>query len=102
MQADSGKTLAVRNPASGEVIGTVPALGRAETRRAIEAANAAYPAWRAMLAKDRAVILHKLAALMHANADDLAAIMTAEQGKPLAEAKGEVVYAASLHRVVRR
>ncbi len=88
VQADSGKTIAVRNPATGEVIGSVPAMGRAETRRAIEAANAAYPAWRAMLAKDRAVILHKLARLMHENADDLAAIMTAEQGKPLAEAKG--------------
>jgi succinate-semialdehyde dehydrogenase/glutarate-semialdehyde dehydrogenase len=93
--ADSGKTIAVRNPASGEVIGEVPAMGQAETRRAIEAANAAWPAWRAMLAKDRAVILHKIAALMHENSDDLAAIMTAEQGKPLAEAKGEVVYAAS-------
>ncbi len=95
VQADSGKTLSVRNPATGEVIGTVPAMSGAETRRAIEAANAAWPAWRAMLAKDRAVILHKLAALMHENADDLAAIMTAEQGKPLAEAKGEVVYSAS-------
>ena len=95
VQADSGKTIAVRNPATGEVIGEVPAMGQAETRRAIEAANAAWPAWRAMLAKDRAVILHKIAALMHENSDDLAAIMTAEQGKPLAEAKGEVVYAAS-------
>ncbi|MFM7417141.1 MAG: aldehyde dehydrogenase family protein, partial [Alphaproteobacteria bacterium] len=95
VQSDSGKTIAVRNPATGEVIGEVPAMGQAETRRAIEAANAAWPAWRAMLAKDRAVILHKIAALMHENADDLAAIMTAEQGKPLAEAKGEVVYAAS-------
>ena len=95
VQADSGKTLSVRNPATGEVIGTVPALSGAETRRAIEAANAAWPAWRAMLAKDRAVILHKLAKLMHENADDLAAIMTAEQGKPLAESKGEVVYSAS-------
>ncbi|MEN9499942.1 MAG: hypothetical protein RIS83_1761, partial [Pseudomonadota bacterium] len=95
VQADSGKKIAVRNPATGEVIGEVPAMSQAETRRAIEAANAAWPAWRAMLAKDRAVILHKIAALMHENSDDLAAIMTAEQGKPLAEAKGEVVYAAS-------
>ena len=95
VQADSGKTIAVKNPATGEVIGTVPALGRAETRRAIEAANAAWPAWRAMLAKERCVILQKLAALMHQHADDLAAIMTAEQGKPLAESKGEVVYSAS-------
>ena len=95
VQADSGKTIAVRNPATGEVIGEVPAMGQAETRRAIEAANTAWPAWRAMLAKDRAVILHKIVALMHENSDDLAAIMTAEQGKPLAEAKGEIVYAAS-------
>lgn len=95
VQADSGKTIAVRNPATGEVIGNVPALGQAETRRAIEAANAAWPAWRAMLAKERCAILMKLAALMHQHADDLAAIMTAEQGKPLAEAKGEVIYSAS-------
>jgi succinate-semialdehyde dehydrogenase/glutarate-semialdehyde dehydrogenase len=95
VQADSGRTIEVRNPASGELVGTVPAMGAAETRRAIEAANAAYPAWRAMLAKERAAILQKLAALMHQHADDLAAIMTAEQGKPLAEAKGEVAYSAS-------
>ncbi|MBR0642080.1 NAD-dependent succinate-semialdehyde dehydrogenase [Plastoroseomonas hellenica] len=95
VQADSGKTLAVKNPATGEVIGHVPALGAAETRRAIEAANAAWPAWRAMLAKERGAILRRLNDLMLANADDLAAIMTAEQGKPLAEAKGEVVYSAS-------
>jgi len=95
IQADSGKTIAVRNPANGEVIGEVPALGVAETRRAIEAAQAAFAGWRAMLAKDRAAILRKLNDLMLANADDLAAIMTAEQGKPLAEAKGEIAYAAS-------
>jgi succinate-semialdehyde dehydrogenase / glutarate-semialdehyde dehydrogenase len=95
VQAESGKTIAVRNPATGEVIGQVPAMGREETRRAIEAANAAWPAWRAMLAKERAAILQRIAALMHQHADDLAAIMTAEQGKPLAEAKGEVVYSAS-------
>jgi len=95
VQADSGRTMAVRNPATGEVIGHVPAMGQAETRRAIEAAHAAFPAWRAMLAKERAAILHRLARLMHENADDLAVIMTAEQGKPLAEAKGEVAYAAS-------
>ncbi|MGK7864808.1 NADP-dependent succinate-semialdehyde dehydrogenase [Falsiroseomonas sp. E2-1-a4] len=95
IQADSGKTIAVRNPANGEVIGEVPALGAAETRRAIEAAQAAFAGWRAMLAKDRAAILRKLNDLMLANADDLAAIMTAEQGKPLAEAKGEIAYAAS-------
>ncbi|MBR0664269.1 NAD-dependent succinate-semialdehyde dehydrogenase [Roseomonas hellenica] len=95
VQADSGKTLAVKNPATGEVIGHVPALSAVETRRAIEAANAAWPAWRAMLAKERGAILRRLNDLMLANADDLAAIMTAEQGKPLAEAKGEVVYSAS-------
>lgn len=95
VQADSGKTLAVRNPATGEVIGHVPAMSAAETRRAIEAANAAWPAWRAMLAKERGAILRRLNDLMLANADDLAAIMTAEQGKPLTEAKGEVVYSAS-------
>jgi succinate-semialdehyde dehydrogenase/glutarate-semialdehyde dehydrogenase len=95
IEADNGKTITVVNPATGEALGTVPALGQAETRRAIEAANAAYPAWRAMTAKERATILRKLNDLMLANADDLAAIMTAEQGKPLAEAKGEVAYAAS-------
>ena len=95
VQADSGKTLEVRNPATGEVIGTVPAMGVAETRRAIEAAQAAFAGWRAMLAKDRAAILRRLNDLMLANTDDLAAIMTAEQGKPLAESKGEIAYAAS-------
>ncbi len=95
VQADSGKTIAVPNPATGEIIGEVPALGAAETRRAIEAADRALPAWRAMLAKERAAILRKLYDLMLANADDLAAIMTAEQGKPLAESRGEITYAAS-------
>ncbi len=85
----------MRNPANGEVIGEVPALGAAETRAAIEAAYAAYPAWRALTAKERAAILRRLNDLMLANADDLAVIMTAEQGKPLAEAKGEIAYAAS-------
>ncbi|MES2712332.1 MAG: NAD-dependent succinate-semialdehyde dehydrogenase [Pseudomonadota bacterium] len=95
IQADSGKTIEVRNPANGELVGVVPALGTAETRRAIEAAHAALPAWRAMLAKERSAILRKLFDLMIANTDDLAAIMTAEQGKPLAESKGEIAYAAS-------
>jgi succinate-semialdehyde dehydrogenase/glutarate-semialdehyde dehydrogenase len=95
VQADGGKTIAVRNPATGEVVGQVPAMGAAETRRAIDAAAAALGAWRAMLAKERAAILRRLNDLMLANTDDLAAIMTAEQGKPLAEAKGEVAYAAS-------
>ncbi|HEX4365655.1 MAG TPA: aldehyde dehydrogenase family protein, partial [Rhodopila sp.] len=95
VEADNGKTITVRNPATGEAVGEVPNMGTAETRRAIEAANAAYPAWRAMLAKERGAILRKLSDLMLANADDLAVIMTAEQGKPLAESKGEIVYAAS-------
>ena len=95
VRADNVKTLTVRNPATGEPVGEVPAVGAAETRRAIEAAHAALPAWRAMLAKERAAVLRKLNDLMLANADDLAAIMTAEQGKPLAESKGEVAYAAS-------
>ena len=95
VQADSGRTFAVRNPATGEMVGEVPAMGRAETRRAIEAANRAQPAWRAMLAKERAAILRRLFDLMLANTDDLAIIMTAEQGKPLTESKGEIAYAAS-------
>jgi succinate-semialdehyde dehydrogenase/glutarate-semialdehyde dehydrogenase len=95
IEADSGKTIAVKNPATGEVVGEVPAMGAAETRRAIEAANRALPAWSGLLAKERSVILRKLNDLMLANTDDLAAIMTAEQGKPLAESKGEIAYAAS-------
>ena len=95
VQADSGRTIVVKNPATGEAIGEVPALGAAETRRAIEAAHRAQAGWRAMLAKDRAAILRKLNDLMLANADDLAVIMTAEQGKPLSESKGEIAYAAS-------
>jgi succinate-semialdehyde dehydrogenase/glutarate-semialdehyde dehydrogenase len=93
--ADSGETIEVTNPATGQTIATVPKMGAAETRRAIEAANAAWPAWRGMLAKERAAILRRWFELMHENADDLALIMTAEQGKPLAEAKGEVAYGAS-------
>ncbi len=93
--AGSNETIDVTNPATGNVIGTVPKMGVAETRRAIEAANAALPAWRAMTAKERAKILRTLADSMMANADDLAVLMTAEQGKPLAESKGEIAYAAS-------
>ncbi|MFO1406152.1 MAG: NADP-dependent succinate-semialdehyde dehydrogenase [Steroidobacteraceae bacterium] len=95
IDADTGGTVAVTNPATGETLGTVPNLGAAETRRAIEAAAAAFPAWAAKTAKERAVILRRWNDLMLANADDLAVLMTAEQGKPLAEARGEVVYAAS-------
>ena len=83
------------NPATGEVIGHVPKLGQAEAAKAIADANAAWPAWRKKTAKERATILKKWFDLMIANADDLALIMTSEQGKPLAEAKGEIMYAAS-------
>jgi len=93
--ADGGATINVTNPATGEVLGTVPKMGAAETRRAIEAANAAWPEWRKKPAKVRAAILRKWNDLILANADDLAALMTAEQGKPLAESKGEITYAAS-------
>ena len=95
VEADNGRTLTVRNPATGEPIGTVPALGAGETRRAIEAANRALPGWSAMLAKERAAVLRRLFDLMMENQDDLAVVLTAEQGKPLAEAKGEIAYAAS-------
>ncbi len=95
LDADAKGTIPVVNPATGGVLGTIPKMGAGETRRAIEAADAALPAWRARTAKDRAAILRKWFDLMLANADDLAVIMTAEQGKPLAESKGEIVYAAS-------
>jgi succinate-semialdehyde dehydrogenase/glutarate-semialdehyde dehydrogenase len=93
--ADSGGTVDVNNPATGVKLGTVPRMGAAEARRAIEAAAKAMPAWAAKNAKDRAIILRRWADLMIANQDDLATLMTAEQGKPLAEAKGEIAYAAS-------
>jgi succinate-semialdehyde dehydrogenase/glutarate-semialdehyde dehydrogenase len=93
--ADDGATIAVVNPATGETLGSVPKMGAAETRRAIDAANAAWPAWRKKSAKERATILRRWNDLMLEHADDLALIMTAEQGKPLAEAKGEITYAAS-------
>ena len=95
VDADDGATVAVRNPATGEQIGTVPVCGAAETRRAIEAAEAARHAWGRRPAKERSAILRRLNDLMLANQDDLALIMTSEQGKPLAEAKGEIAYAAS-------
>ena len=93
--ADGGETIDVNNPATGDILGVVPKLGAAETRRAIEAASAAYPAWRAKTAKERAHILRRLYDLMMANQEDLAVLMTAEQGKPLAESRGEVAYSAS-------
>jgi succinate-semialdehyde dehydrogenase/glutarate-semialdehyde dehydrogenase len=95
IDADGGATFDVKNPANGAKLGAVPRMGAGETRRAIEAARAAFPAWAAKPAKERAKLLRAWAALMHANADDLAKLMTAEQGKPLAEAKGEVTYAAA-------
>jgi succinate-semialdehyde dehydrogenase / glutarate-semialdehyde dehydrogenase len=95
IDAFDASTLNVSNPATGELIGTVPHMGASETRRAIEAANAAWPAWRKKTARERSTVLRKWNDLMQANADDLALIMTAEQGKPLAEAKGEIAYAAS-------
>jgi succinate-semialdehyde dehydrogenase/glutarate-semialdehyde dehydrogenase len=93
--ASGGGTVAVTNPASGEHLGTVPDCGAAEARAAIEAADSALPAWRARTAKERAALLRKLHDLLLANQDDLARIMTAEQGKPLAESRGEIAYAAS-------
>ncbi len=93
--ADNGKTIKVEDPASGEQLGTVPSLGVGETRKAIEAAASALPAWRAMTAKERSVILRKWYELIMAAQEDLAYLMTREQGKPLAEAKGEVAYGAS-------
>ena len=94
-EADNGKRFPVTNPATGEVLAEVPEMGGAETHRAIEAAKAAWPEWRRKTAKDRATLLRKWYDLMMANVDDLAKIMTAEQGKPLAESKGEISYAAS-------
>jgi len=94
-QAGNRAAIPVTNPANGEVLGTVPNMGTEETRAAIDAAERAWPAWRAMTAKERAVILRRWSDLMLANQEDLARLMTAEQGKPLAEAKGEVAYAAS-------
>ena len=93
--ADSGETIVILNPANGSRVGAVPLMGASETRRAIEAAARAQPAWAARTAKERGVMLRRFAELMIAHTEDLAVLMTAEQGKPLAEAKGEVAYAAS-------
>jgi succinate-semialdehyde dehydrogenase/glutarate-semialdehyde dehydrogenase len=95
LDARAGGSKPVTNPATGAVLGTVPFMGADETRAAIEAAAAAFPAWAARTAKDRATLLRRWYDLMLANADDLATLMTAEQGKPLAEARGEITYAAS-------
>ncbi|HMM54495.1 MAG TPA: NAD-dependent succinate-semialdehyde dehydrogenase [Candidatus Desulfobacillus sp.] len=93
--ADDGATFAVTDPASGATLASVPDMGAAETRRAIAAAEAAWPGWRARTGKERAALLRKWNDLMLAHAEDLALLMTSEQGKPLAEARGEVAYAAS-------
>jgi len=95
VSADSGETIDVTNPSNGEVIGTIPKMGAAETRRAIEAANTAWPAWRALTGKARANILRGWFDLMIENIDDLGLMMTLEQGKPVPEAKGEILYASS-------
>ena len=93
--ADSGKTVTVSNPANGEILGSIPKMGTDETRRAIAAANAAFPGWRAKTAKERSTILRKWFELMMLHQEDLAKLMTAEQGKPLSESRGEIAYAAS-------
>ena len=95
LDADDKSTIAVNNPADGAQLGSVPRMGVAETRRAIAAANAAFPAWRAKTAKERSIVLRRWFELMMANQEDLARLMTAEQGKPLAESRGEIAYAAS-------
>src|SRR5215212_3958848 len=95
IDADSGATIDVHNPATGEKLGRVPKMGVSETRRAIAAAAAAMPAWARKTAKERAVVMRRWFDLMMANQDDLAMLMTAEQGKPLAESKAEIAYAAA-------
>ena len=95
VDADSGARHPVRNPANGEVIAQVPDCGAAETRRAIEAAHAALPKWRALTAKERARLLRRWYDLIMEHQEDLARILTLEMGKPLAEARGEIAYGAS-------
>ena len=96
--ADSGEQITVLNPATGEAIGDIPRLGKAETERAIDAADAALPAWRALTAQERADLLMRWHDLMLEHQQDLAMLMTFEQGKPLKEAAGEIAYAASFLR----
>ncbi len=95
IDADDGGSIEVTNPADGGFLATVPRLGAAETRRAIDAARAAFPAWRALTAKERAAKLRRLFELMLENQEDLAVLMTQEQGKSLTESRGEIAYAAS-------
>ena len=95
LDAAGGATLPVHNPATGAELGTVPAFDAAATEKAVAAAHAAFPAWAAKTAKERSVLLRRWNDLILQNASDLAKLMTAEQGKPLAEARGEITYAAS-------
>src|SRR5688572_27048600 len=95
VNARAGATINVDNPATGEIVGTVPKFGAAETRDAIEAANRAFPEWRKKTAKERAAVLRRWFELMIANTEDLAKLMTTEQGKPLVESRGEVAYAGA-------
>src|SRR5947209_14501443 len=97
VDADSGETFEVIDPADGSVGGSVPRMGAAEARRAIEAAARALPGWRSLLARDRARIMRRWADLMLERQEDLAALLTAEQGKPLAESRVEIAYAASFY-----
>src|SRR5262249_37699387 len=93
--AEKGETIEVRNPSTGESLGTVPRMGRAETSRAIAGAQAALAEWGSRTGKERAAVLRRWYELMMQHQEDLAAIMTAEQGKPLVESRGEIAYAAS-------
>src|SRR6266545_3865684 len=95
VESAAGGSIDVDNPATGEIVGTVPRLGRADTRRAIDAAARAFPAWRKKTAKERAIVMRRWFDLMMANQEDLARLMTTEQGKPVVESRGEVAYAAS-------
>jgi len=95
VDADDGSTIDVTNPADGSVLGTIPKMGANETRRAIEAAERAWPAWRRKTAKERAVILRRWYELMMENQEDLARLMTLEQGKPITESRGEIAYGGS-------
>ena len=95
LDAQNGATTTITNPANGQAIGQVPNMGATETRQAIAAANRAWPAWRALTAKERSTLLRRWHALMLEQVDALAELLTLEQGKPLAEAKGEILYAAS-------
>jgi len=95
VDSDAGKSFRVTDPATGQTIAELSDMGVAETKRAIDAAARALPAWRAKTAKERAAILRRWYELVLAHAEDLALLMTTEQGKPLAEARGEVAYGAS-------